>query len=78
MFFIFCQRTFLKQLPTHIAHIAKAPQANDETKALSKSAIFTCILKFYYTFAKNKLGVPDFKAEIIPFIPDQDNTCVGK
>jgi hypothetical protein len=30
---------FLKQLPTHIAHIAKAPQANAEPKALSKSAI---------------------------------------
>ena len=30
---------FLKQLPTHIAHIAKAPRANTETKALSKSAI---------------------------------------
>lgn len=30
---------FLKQLPTHIAHIAKAPEANSETKALSKSAI---------------------------------------
>jgi hypothetical protein len=28
-------------MPTHIAHIAKAPQANAETKALSKSAIFT-------------------------------------
>jgi hypothetical protein len=27
------------QLPTHIAHIAKAPRANAETKALSKSAI---------------------------------------
>jgi hypothetical protein len=25
--------------PTHIAHIAKAPQANANTKALSKSAI---------------------------------------
>jgi hypothetical protein len=30
---------FLKQLPTHIAHIAKASQANPDTKALSKSAI---------------------------------------
>jgi hypothetical protein len=32
---------FLKTilLPTHIAHIAKAPQANAPTKALSKSAI---------------------------------------
>jgi phosphoglycolate phosphatase len=30
---------FLIQLPTHIAHIAKAPQANATTKALSKSAI---------------------------------------
>ncbi len=30
---------FLKQLPTHIAHIAKAPQANATTKALTKSAI---------------------------------------
>jgi hypothetical protein len=30
---------FFKQLPTHIAHIAKAPQAIAETKALSKSAI---------------------------------------
>lgn len=29
---------FLKQLPTHIAHIAKAAQANARTKALSKSA----------------------------------------
>jgi len=29
---------FLKQLPTHIAHIAKAPRANAETNALSKSA----------------------------------------
>ena len=27
-------------LPTHIAHIAKAPRANAATKALSKSAIF--------------------------------------
>jgi len=26
-------------LPTHIAHIAKAPHANATTKALSKSAI---------------------------------------
>jgi len=31
---------FFKQLPTHIAHIAKATQANAETIALSKSAIF--------------------------------------
>jgi hypothetical protein len=30
---------FFKQLPTQIAHIAKAHQANVETKALSKSAI---------------------------------------
>jgi len=30
---------FLKQLPTHIAHIAKAPRANAPAKALSKSAI---------------------------------------
>jgi len=30
---------FLKQLPTHITHIAKAPQSNAVTKALSKSAI---------------------------------------
>jgi hypothetical protein len=30
---------FLKQLPTHIAHIAKAAQANAATKALPKSAI---------------------------------------
>ncbi len=30
---------FLKQLPTLIAHIAKAPRAIATTKALSKSAI---------------------------------------
>jgi hypothetical protein len=30
---------FLKQLPSHIAHIAKATQANATTEALSKSAI---------------------------------------
>jgi len=39
---------FLKQLPTHIAHIAKAPQDKAQTKTLSKSAIFP----FYFT---NKL-----------------------
>ncbi len=32
-------RTKILKLPTHIAHIAKAPQASAETKALSKSAI---------------------------------------
>jgi len=32
-------------LPTHIAHIAKAPQANAATKALSKSAILLTPLK---------------------------------
>jgi hypothetical protein len=39
VFFIFPTAHFLKQLPTHIAHIAKAPRANAEAKALSKSAI---------------------------------------
>jgi hypothetical protein len=38
-FLFFATAHFLKQLPTHIAHIAKATQANAETKALSKSAI---------------------------------------
>jgi hypothetical protein len=39
--------------PTHIAHIAKATRANaQKTKALPKSAIFICIKKNYYTFAK--------------------------
>lgn len=32
-------------LPTHIAHIAKATQANAATKALSKSAILLTLLK---------------------------------
>jgi hypothetical protein len=39
VFYFFAIAHFLKQLPTHIAHIAKAPQANAATKALSKSAI---------------------------------------
>jgi hypothetical protein len=39
VFYFFPNAHFLKQLPTHIAHIAKAPQANAETKAMSKSAI---------------------------------------
>ena len=39
VFYFFATAHFLKQLPTHIAHIAKAPQANAATKALSKSAI---------------------------------------
>jgi hypothetical protein len=39
VFYFFATAQFLKQLPTHIAHIAKAPQANAATKALSKSAI---------------------------------------
>lgn len=39
--------------PTHIAHIAKAPQANAQTKALPKSAIgqatksLRCVLNFF-------------------------------
>ncbi|MDI3520024.1 MAG: hypothetical protein PWR04_12 [Anaerophaga sp.] len=32
-------------MPTHIAHIAKAPQANAATKALSKSAILPTHIK---------------------------------
>ncbi len=32
-------RTFFKTIADHIGHIAKAPQGNAETKALSKSAI---------------------------------------
>lgn len=39
----------VKQLPTHIAYIAKAPQAYAVTKALSKSAIFPLII---ITFAQ--------------------------
>jgi hypothetical protein len=39
VFFIFAHRTFFKTIADHIAHIAKAPQANASTKALSKSAI---------------------------------------
>jgi hypothetical protein len=34
-----------KETPTHIAHIAKATQANATTKALSKSAIFPTRLR---------------------------------
>jgi hypothetical protein len=40
VFYFFATAHFLKQLSTHIAHIAKAPRANATTKALSKSAIF--------------------------------------
>jgi hypothetical protein len=39
VFYFFATAHFLKQLPTHIAHIAKAARANAETKALPKSAI---------------------------------------
>jgi hypothetical protein len=39
VFNFFATAHFLKQLPIHIAHIAKATQANAETEALSKSAI---------------------------------------
>ncbi|MBE0661126.1 MAG: hypothetical protein IH597_01560 [Bacteroidales bacterium] len=37
--YFFATAHFLKQLPTHIAHIAKATQAYATTNALSKSAI---------------------------------------
>ena len=45
VFYFFATAHFLKQLPTHIAHIAKATQANAETKALSKSAILPTLIK---------------------------------
>jgi hypothetical protein len=41
-FYFFPTAHFFK-LPAHIAHIAKAPQANAKTKALSKSAIFATL-----------------------------------
>jgi hypothetical protein len=39
-FILFFSSLPQKRNPSHIAHIAKAPQANAQTKALSKSAIF--------------------------------------
>ena len=45
VFYFFATAHFLKQLPTHIAHIAKATQANAETQALSKSAILLTLEK---------------------------------
>jgi hypothetical protein len=45
VFYFLPSAHFLKQLPTHIAHIAKARQANAETKALPKSAIYLHSLK---------------------------------
>jgi hypothetical protein len=39
IFYFLPNAHFLKQLPTLIAHIAKAPRAYATTKALSKSAI---------------------------------------
>ena len=45
VFYFFATTHFLKQLPTHIAHIAKAPRANAEAKALSKSAILLTLEK---------------------------------
>jgi len=45
VFYFFATAHFLKQLPTHIAHIAKAPQASAATKALSKSAILPACKK---------------------------------
>jgi hypothetical protein len=48
------------------------------SKFEQRATFLPAFLKSYYTFATNKLGVPNFQAEIIPFIPDQDNTCVGK
>jgi hypothetical protein len=39
VYYFFSTAHFLKQLPTHNAHIAKAPQSHATTKALSKSEI---------------------------------------
>lgn len=41
---------FLKHLPTHIAHIAKAPQAFATDIALSKSAILPAYKQQCYDF----------------------------
>ncbi len=55
VFYFFATAHFLKQLSTHIAHIAKAPRANAETKALSKSAILpTHNTKFVNQLALNE------------------------
>lgn len=53
VFYFLPDALFIKQLPTHIAHIAKASQANPETKALSKSAIlplqYNCTLNLGFS-----------------------------
>jgi hypothetical protein len=60
VFYFLPDTLFIKQLPTHIAHIAKASQANPETKAclptrqaLSKSAIlplqYNCTLNLGFS-----------------------------
>jgi len=53
VFYFFATAHFLKQLPTHIAHIAKAPRANAKTKALSKSAILLTLNEGVENFYNN-------------------------
>jgi len=48
--------------PTHIAHIAKAPRASAEAKALSKSAILPTHPSKFVTF---ELLMNDFKKKKI-------------
>jgi hypothetical protein len=59
-FLFFAYRTFFKQLPTHIAHIAKATQANAESKALSKSAILPTHNIFVPLFTYNNLNINEW------------------
>jgi len=47
VFYFFATAHFLKQLPTHIAHIVKAPQANAIIEALSKSAILPTFISTF-------------------------------
>jgi len=39
-------RRKILHMPTHIAHIAKAPRANADAKALSKSAILPTVKEY--------------------------------
>jgi hypothetical protein len=65
--------------PVHIAHIDQIPTSQRRKQSFVKEHnLLNICLKFILHLQKNKLGVPNFKAEIIPFIPDQDNACVGK
>lgn len=79
IYFVFSPtRKRKKETPPTLHTLSKPHEPTLKPKLCQRVQFLPAFKKFIIHLQNNKLGVPNFKAEIIPSIPDQDNACVGK